>query len=130
MRRPRLPAIPGHAPAPLALPHAHAATRGPQVKVRLQNPLNPYSGAWHCATSIVRYEGVSDRRGCPCKRGEDAVPWAGRRARQLCMNASVGRRPLHPPVALAATSLPATHRLVWPLPAPVPRRRRARYTAA
>ncbi|KAL4424570.1 hypothetical protein ABPG77_009154 [Micractinium sp. CCAP 211/92] len=28
------------------------------VKVRLQNRLNPYSGAWHCATSIVRYEGV------------------------------------------------------------------------
>ncbi|PSC76045.1 mitochondrial arginine transporter BAC1 isoform X1 [Micractinium conductrix] len=27
------------------------------VKVRLQNRLNPYSGAWHCATSIVRYEG-------------------------------------------------------------------------
>lgn len=31
------------------------------MKVRLQNRLNPYSGAWHCATSIVRYEGV--RRG-------------------------------------------------------------------
>jgi hypothetical protein len=29
------------------------------VKVRLQNRLNPYSGAWHCATSIVKYEGVS-----------------------------------------------------------------------
>ncbi|KAL4421304.1 hypothetical protein ABPG75_010595 [Micractinium tetrahymenae] len=28
------------------------------VKVRLQNRLNPYSGAWHCAASIVRYEGV------------------------------------------------------------------------
>lgn len=27
------------------------------VKVRLQNRLSPYSGAWHCATSIFRYEG-------------------------------------------------------------------------
>ncbi|KAI7838108.1 hypothetical protein COHA_008116 [Chlorella ohadii] len=28
------------------------------VKVRLQNRLNPYSGPWHCVTSIVRYEGA------------------------------------------------------------------------
>ena len=32
------------------------------VKVRLQQggrPLSPYTSAWHCATSIVRYDGVS-----------------------------------------------------------------------
>lgn len=33
------------------------------VKVRLQNRFNPYSSAWHCATSIVRQEGV---RACCC----------------------------------------------------------------
>ncbi|EFN50961.1 hypothetical protein CHLNCDRAFT_141587 [Chlorella variabilis] len=28
------------------------------VKVRLQNRLNPYNGAWHCATSMLRNEGA------------------------------------------------------------------------
>jgi hypothetical protein len=34
------------------------------VKVRLQNRLNPYSGAWHCFRSMLRNEGVSSH--CPC----------------------------------------------------------------